>query len=42
MGYLMAIESIILEEDPKFMNLNDSLSTIKSILNQFEPGDMAI
>lgn len=42
MVILMAKESIILEEEFKFIILSDCLSTIKSIQSPFEPGDVAI
>jgi len=35
------IEIIIQEDHSKFIILNDSLSSIKSIQNQFNPGDIA-
>lgn len=38
----MAIESIIPEENSKLIILCESLSTIKIVLNQFEPGGMAV
>lgn len=41
MAILKAIEIIIQEEHTKFIILSDSLSTIKSIQNQFNPGDIA-
>lgn len=41
MAILKAVEIIIQEEHSKFIILSDSLSTIKNIQNQFNPGDIA-